>query len=927
MPELTDKHTKWYAMTPDAVAQQLQVDMTRGLSIAEAQKRMQQYGPNKLAGKKKEAGWQAFLRQYKDFMQILLLAAAIISWVFTREVNTTLLLVVLTILNAVLGLRQESKAEASLAALENMMKSITRVRRDGQAVEIDAEQLVPGDIVLMEAGNRVPADGRLFVAATLEIEEAALTGESVASLKNNETITKDEVPLGDRHNMAFMNTSVTRGRGEMIVTTTGMGTEMGNIADLLNKTEADKTPLQKQLDQLVITIAIIAGLTFLLMLALGWSRGEALDEIFIAGIALAVAAIPTGMPLVVTTLYSTGSRLLASQNAIVKRLPSVETLGSVSAICSDKTGTLTFNQMTAVEFTVPGQNRYRVTGEGYSTKGQLEWARNIPAGQPWQKGSPAYSTEGQVLTAGGTVMDLNPIMLPMALCADARLDGEALIGDPTEGALIVLAEKGGVSVDAAREMYPRVAEVPFDSDYKFMATFHNMADERGQSVVRCFVKGAPDVLIGRGGYFYMPGDEAMPITDKNRGIALKENERMARAGERVMVVARRDFDPQTFDSKSNLIELINDLTLIAMVGIVDPPRPEAKAAIAQCHQAGIQVRMITGDHAVTAAAIGAQLGITGKALTGAQFAATSDEELLKQLPEIGVVARVSPEDKIRLVQLLQRKQNIVAMTGDGVNDAPALKKADIGVAMGITGTEVSKDAAVMILTDDNFATIVKAVETGRAIYDNLSKYIRYQMATLMGFILSYLGAAIFIIAAGVPFTPLVVLAQNFLVQAPIAIALGLDRASPGLMNRKPRSLSQPVLSRSQWVRIAFMGLLLAAGTLFLEQRYEPEGLIVAYSVGWVAFSLFSFVIGLSCFSETESIFRREIGGDRRQVTLMGIALLLTVLLTEVDALQRIFALTSLNSDQWLTIIGFAIALLLIDEVVKVFLRQRTGETE
>jgi Ca2+-transporting ATPase len=890
---------KWYALAESEVAQKLGVDPARGLSAAEAQKRQQQYGPNALAGKAKEPGWQAFLRQYKDFMQILLVVAAAINQIFTGQLSTTIVLLGLTVFNAILGLNQESKAEASLAALEKMMKNIARVRRDGQAVEVDAAELVPGDVVLMEAGNRVPADGRLFVTANLEIEEAALTGESVASPKDNEVITKEEVPLGDRHNMAFMNTSVTRGRGEMIVTTTGMGTEMGHIADLLNKTEADKTPLQKQLDRLVIIIAALAGVTFLIMIFLGLRQGQTFDAVFLAGIALAISAIPTGMPAVVTTLYSMGTRTLAEHNAIVKRLPSVETLGSVSAICSDKTGTLTLNKMTAREFVVPGQNRYKVTGEGYSTQGQL-------------------------LHAGGASVNLDEIMLPMALCADARLDGEALIGDPTEGALIVLAEKGGISVDQAREMYPRVAEVPFDSDYKFMATFHNMSDARGKPVVRCFVKGAPDVLIARAGYFHVPGQEHVAVTDENRPLALAENERIAAEGERVMVVARRDFDPATFDPKANLIDLVQDLTLLAMVGIVDPPRPEAKAAIAQCHNAGIQVRMITGDHAVTAAAIGRELGITGKALTGAQFAAMSDEQLMQELPDIGVIARVAPEDKIRLVDLLQRQQNIVAMTGDGVNDAPALKKADIGVAMGITGTEVSKDAAVMILTDDNFATIVKAVEFGRAIYDNLSKYIRFQMGMLAAFIISYLGASIFGILGGVPFSPLVVLYINFLIQVPIAIALGFDKPLPGLMDRKPRPLSQPVLSRSQWARLIFTGLLIAVGTLYLEQRYESIDPALAVTIGFVVFSLFNIAFGLSARSETGTIFVRDTLNDRRQMQLYGLALLLTLLGTELGILQRILGTVSLTLDQWLLCAGAALLLLLVDEVIKYFMRRRRG---
>jgi Ca2+-transporting ATPase len=435
------------------------------------------------------------------------------------------------------------------------------------------------------------------------------------------------------------------------------------------------------------------------------------------------------------------------------------------------------------------------------------------------------------------------------------------------------------------------------------------------------------VLIGRGGSYWVPGGQSALITAENRQLALDENSRMAQAGERVMVVARRDFDPQTFDPKSNLIALVDDLTLLAMVGIVDPPRPEAKAAIAKCHTAGIQVRMITGDHAVTAAAIGHELGITGQALTGAQFAATSDDELLKQLPDIGVVARVAPEDKIRLVRLLQEQQNIVAMTGDGVNDAPALKKADIGVAMGITGTEVSKEAAVMILTDDNFATIVQAVEYGRSIYDNLSKYIRFQMTALVAFIVSYLGAAFFSIAGGVPFSPLVVLWINFFVQVPIAIALGFDKASPGLMERKPRPLSQPVLNRAQWIRSIFIGLLMAIGTLVLEAYYTPDGLPVAATVGFVVFSLFNIVMALSARDEYRSVFNRDILSDRRQLSLYGLALLMTLLPTVLDFLQRILGLTELDRTRWLVCIAFAIVLLLIIEVMKVFMRRTHSRPE
>jgi Ca2+-transporting ATPase len=893
-----ESQTRWYQLPPEEVATRLSVDPARGLSALEVDRRRQQYGSNVLAAKQPESPFQAFLRQYQDLMQIILVGAAIVNQIVTHEKGTTLVLIGLTIFNAVLGLRQEAKAEASLAALQKMLKDIARVRRDGVAVEIDAAELVPGDVVLFEAGNRVPADGRLIVAATLEIEEAALTGESAPVLKDMASIEGDDVGLGDRLCLAFMNTSVTRGRGEMIVTGTGMNTEIGSIATLLNQTEADKTPLQKQLDRLTQIIVGIAGLAFITMIILGVVHDQPFHELFLAGVALAISAIPTGLPAVVTTLYSMGTRVLAEHNAIVKRLPSVETLGSVSAICSDKTGTLTLNKMTAREMVVPGRNRYTITGEGYATTGELKHD-------------------------GGLEFDLDDAMLPMALCADARLDDAGdLIGDPTEGALIVLAAKGGIDLDAARQRYPRVAEVPFDSEYKFMATFHQMTDRSGKEVVRAFVKGAPDVLIERSSSFWSPDGEVRDVGEDHRAAALSENERMAGSGERVMVVARRDFDPAAFDAGANLIEEMHDLTIIAMVGIVDPPRAEAKAAIAKCHSAGIEVRMITGDHAVTAAAIGAELGITGRALTGAEFAALTDEELAAQLPDIGVVARVAPEDKIRLVHSLQEQANIVAMTGDGVNDAPALKKADIGVAMGITGTEVSKDAAVMILTDDNFATIVRAVEYGRELYDNLSKYIRFQMAALVGFIATFLGAAIFSIANGIPFSPLAVLWINFVVQVPIAIALGFDKPLPGLMDRKPRPLAQPVLNLPQWVRAVALGILISIATLWVRDAFEGwKGAAVATTMAVTVFSLMNVALGMCARSQTRTIFSRDIISDRRQLTLYGGTIIAIVLATSLNVLNKILDTTSLTGGQWLVCLGLAGGLIVVEEIIKFFLRR------
>ncbi len=896
--------TAWYRLTPSEVAKKLDVDPAKGLSAAEAQSRLSTYGPNQMAAAKKEPGWKAFLRQYQDLMQMVLLGAGVINQLVTHDLGTTIVLIGLTLVNAVMGLHQESKAEASLAALQGMMKTIARVRRDGQPVEIDATQLVPGDIVLVEAGNLVPADGRLFVAATVEIEEGALTGESVPVSKDVETIDMPDVALGDRACMAYMNTSVTRGRGEMIVTGTGMNTEIGHIGAMLDATTADKTPLQKKLDELTVVITGIAALALVVIVVVGAARDQSRHELFITGIALAVAAIPTGLPAVVTTLLSLGTRALAERNAIMKRLPAVETLGSTSAICSDKTGTLTLNKMTAREIVVPGQgNRFKVTGEG-------------------------YSTEGQILRPGGVSGDLDPFLLPMILCADATLDGEQLIGDPTEGALIVVAAKGGLDIDETRRTYPRIAEVPFDAAYKFMATFHNMTDREGRPVVRCFVKGAPDVLIARGSSYMTTDGGVFPVDDESRQRALVENDRLAAGGQRVMVVGQRDFDPASFNPNSNLIDLIEDLTLLSMVGIVDPPRAEARDAIAECKSAGIRVRMITGDHVTTAAAIGNELGIEGRAITGAQFAAMSDDELMKQIPEIGVIARVAPEDKLRLVSLLEQSGEVGAMTGDGVNDAPALKKAVIGVAMGITGTEVSKGAAVMILTDDNFSTIVKAVEYGRSLYDNLLKYLRFQMASLVAFIAVFLAATIFNIANGTPLDPLQILWLNFAIDIPLAVALGFDTPTPGLMSRLPRRLDAPVFTRMQWVRITMQGLIMTVGVLLLYTYVDDDkGVAIASTMLLTTLSLYHVILALCVRDEYGSIFNREAIPGNRQLRLLGISLLLTLLGTELGLLQRILSTVSLSLREWLACIVISLSLLVVEEAVKFILARRAPQPE
>jgi P-type Ca2+ transporter type 2C len=892
--------TVWRSVTPEEACAQLGADPGTGLEAAEVERRREQFGPNKLAEAKKEPGWHAFLRQYRDLMQLVLLGAAIVSMAALQEFSTGLVIIGLTVLNAILGLNQEGKAAESVAALQKMLVIRAHARRGGQRVDIPSEELVPGDIVSFEAGDKVPADGRLLVAATLEIEESALTGESVPVLKSVEPVPGDDVALGDRVDMAYMNSTVTRGRGEMVVTATGMSTEVGQISGMLSQVQQEKTPLTRQLDQLTVLLTIMAAAALALVIVIGLLRGESFDDLFLIGISLAVAAIPTGLPAVVTTVLSLGTQALAAKGAIVKRLRSVETLGSTSAICSDKTGTLTLNQMTVRQLVVVGR-RYSIEGEGYSTVGKI------------------------LRVAGETDTSLDPFLEPMALANDAAVHDGGIVGDPTEAALVVLAAKGGLDVDEMRREFPRVAEVPFDSDYKFMATFHEMEAD-GRKVIRCFVKGAPDVLLARSSQ--VRDAEGSTVTaESGRDRVLAENDRLAGEGLRVLAVASRDIDPAAFDPNDRLIDEVQGLTLLALVGIVDPPRKEARDAIARCKEAGIRARMITGDHATTAAAIAAQLGIEGRALTGAEFAALSDEELEDQVETIGVVARVAPEDKVRLVETLKRKGNVVAMTGDGVNDAPALKRADIGVAMGITGTEVTKEAGDMILTDDNFATILSAVEGGRGIYDNLMKYVRVQLVMLGGFILTFVGAGIFDVAHGSPLTPLQILWINFAVDVLLAIGLGFDAPVPGLMQRSPRDASAPIVHRALGIRLAVASVVMAGLALGIvawgEHRYS---LVVATTMGLTTLSLMHVVAALEAREPTGTIFGHYTFANRRFVQLIGAALALTFLVTALSPLQRIFDTVSLTSSQWGVCLLGPLVFLAITELGKLLDRRR-GHTQ
>jgi Ca2+-transporting ATPase len=897
-PPATPEQKQWFALEGSDVASELGVDVGSGLAPEEATKRLEQYGPNAFVAAETEPRWHAFVRQYRDPMQIVLLVAGVGSIWPLHELGTGLVLLVLTLFNAVLGLNQEGKAAAAVAALQKMMIVKAKVRRGSELIEVPAEQIVPGDIVDIEAGDVVPADGRLLRAATLEVDESALTGESMPVAKGIETVTETEAPLGDRTDMVYMNTNVTRGAGELVVTTTGMSTEVGHISGLLAQEGEQASPLTKQLNKLTGQILVISGTALVVSIALNMSRGHSFKSVFLAAIAFAIAAIPTGLPAVVTAILSMGTQTLAKANAIMKRLRSTETLGSTSAINSDKTGTLTLNQMTAVELAVPGR-RYTIEGNGYSTEGSIQ------------------------KTAGEPEVDLDQFMQPMILACDAVVKDGELIGDPTEGALVVLGEKGGLSATATREAYPRVAELPFDTAYKLMATFHNMKDESGRDIVRCFVKGAPDQLLARGTTTLSP-DTLSPIavTDELKQRYETENARLGEQGLRVLATARKDFDPASFDPNSDLLPQLDGLTLLSLVGIVDPPRPTAKDAIATAHSAGIQVRMITGDHAVTAAAIAKDLGIRGRAITGAEFGAMSDDELLQQVDGIGVIARVTPEHKVRLVDTLKRKGHIVAMTGDGVNDAPALKRADIGIAMGITGTEVSKEAAAMILTDDNFATIVKAVELGRGLYDNLTKYIRFQMGVLFGMVITFLGTAIFNIAGGVAFVPLQTLWVNFTTQVFQAIGLGYGEPGQGLMGRKPRDPEAQILPRPKLLWLAFVGLVMGGVTVGViawgDHAYDTR---FARTMGMTAFAIANLFYSFCERDELESVFSLDVLRDRKFLMFSGMSLVAILIAPQLQLLNRILDTVPLTLHQWLICIVSAFVVVAVSELRKLYLRR------
>ncbi|GLX35947.1 ATPase [Streptomyces roseochromogenus] len=889
----------WYTRAPEEVAAAFDVDPSVGLSGARAADLLAAHGPNALPEEKGIPAWLRFLRQYRSYMQIVLVAAAVVS-LLIQEWTTAVLLLVLTLLNAVIGLRQEGKAESAMNALQSMMKATARVRRDGTEAEIPAEQLVVGDVVLIAAGDQVAADGRIIRASALQIDESALTGESVPAAKDAGTLAGPLPAPGDQTNMAFMNTPVTHGSGVVVVTATGAGTELGKISGMLSATEKEVPPLTKELDTLTLWITAAAGLTMIVMFALGRQRDQAWDVLFVSAVSLAIAAIPEALPTVTQAILSVGSLNLAERNAIVKELPSVETLAFTSAINSDKTGTLTMNQMTAVEVVTP-TDRYTVSGTGYELAGKIHHA-------------------------AGSATDIEDAILPYLVASDAKLVDGRVVGDPTEGALLVLAHKAGLDIEGTREGLPRLATLPFDPGYKLMATFNAAVDDSGREVVRCFVKGAVPAMVERAATA-LAADGTRPWDAELAARAEAQTERMGAEGYRVMAGATRDLDPAAFDPEGDLLAYVTGLRMTSLVAMVDPPREEAKAAVAGAQAGHIRVRMVTGDDVTTGAAIARQLGIPGEAILGADFAAMSEEEQLARIDGIGVVGRVAPEHKVLLTDTLKKKGEVVAMTGDGVNDAPAIKAADIGIAMG-SGTDVAKNAGRMVLSDDNFATIVYAVEQGRRIYDNLTKYIRFVLLLLVTFVLTFLGATVFNIAAGEPFTPPQVLWIHFVVNASFGFALGFDRESPGLMLRRPRPRGESVLTRPVLVTVGLAGLAVTIVLLGLIRLggSSAEGAGTGQSVAFTAFALCLIVAAFECRSETESVLTPSTF-DSKQMNWVALAqFVLAVLVTQMDGFRRLLGTTEIDARQFGTALLAALALLLLWELGKLLARRATRGT-
>ncbi len=882
---------QWFTEPVAEVVHTLRTDLTTGLTDDEVTRRTAEFGPNVLPVAPRPTAWQIAAKQWLTPMNIMLTVVAAVSFLI-GQTETAVLVAFLVTLNVSMGARQELKARESVAALSSLQTPSARVLRQGSVIEISAEALVPGDIVMVEAGDLVPADGRIATSASLEVAESALTGESAPVAKDSEPLTDPDAALGDRSSVLFQNTSVTRGTATLIVTDTGSRTEMGKIAGMLNAVEPAPSPLQKEMGHLTIRLIWIAWIAVAIIVAIGLYRGGDFDSVVLLGVTTAIASIPSGLPTFLTAMLSYGAQRLAKAKAVVKNLNDVETLGAISAINSDKTGTLTMDMMTATKMFAFGQ-WFSIEGNGYEKSGAI------------------------LHGAGQQVPDFEALGYGLVLCSDATVgDDGSVVGDPTEAALVVLAAKMGVDAEISRREYPRMAEVPFDSAYKFMATFH-VAPVGAQERLLALVKGAPDVVLDSCAKAYL-GDEIVDV-DRIRDNVLNANGELAEQGLRVMSFAVREFPTESIgDVQSDPMSAVSDLTFVALVGIIDPLRPSAKQAVHIAREAGIDVRMITGDHAVTARAIATDLGLGPGVITGPEFQRLTDSELYERLPELHVFGRVAPEDKLRLVSVMQERGEIVSMTGDAVNDAAALKKADIGVAMG-SGSEVSKQSARMILTDNNFATLVHAIELGRDIYGKVTAQIRYVMAGLFGLIAIMLLGTILNLNNGAVLNPVQLLFVSFLIGLFPALGISTDSTEPGIMQARPRDPAHRIFtlrSGSIWV---LYGLVTGAACLAPYLWLGELGLPTVQSMTFVVLAISTIFLAISSRREYLPAWT---GPFVPYFLWMGIPAVLTVFAVESGFMNDILGTTPLTGDQWGASVLLAFALPAVMELVKAVQRRR-----
>lgn len=865
----------WYKKSKNEILQELDVDEKNGLSSTEALRRLEKYGKNKLETKKKKTLFKQFLSQLKDVMIYILIIAAIIS-AFLGEISDALIILLVIIINAVIGVIQESKAEKALDALKELSTPKALVKRDGSLKEILSEDIVPGDIVIIDAGRYIPGDLRLIDTANLKIEESAFTGESVPSEKDASFLPDKEVPIGDQNNMAFMSTLATYGRGVGVVVGTGMNTEIGKIAKMIEQEENDETPLQKKLSELGKILGFLAVGICILIFIISFFQGRDLLEMFLTSISLAVAAIPEGLPAIVAIVLALGVQRMVKKNAIIRKLPAVETLGSVSIICSDKTGTLTQNKMTVTTI---------------------------------------YANDSYIKESEFNLNDNESKLLVdcMVLCNDATYSEKSQTGDPTEIALLESPFKLNILKEKLEKEFKRIDEIPFDSDRKLMTTVNLVDDKKA----RVFTKGALDSILSICNKISING-KLLDFTKEYKAKVLENSNIMSDKALRVLAFAYKDI------SKENIVldSLEKDLVFIGMVGMIDPPRLEVKDSIKLCKSAGITPVMITGDHKNTAFAIANELGIAediSQAITGHEIDKFKEEEFNEKIINYRVFARVSPEHKVKIVKAFKSHGNIVSMTGDGVNDAPSLKAADIGVAMGITGTDVSKGASDMILTDDNFSTIVSAVEEGRKIYLNIKKSIVFLLSCNLGEILTLFTAIL--LNWNSPLQPIHILWVNLITDSFPALALGVDKTKEDVMNNPPRNPKESIFVKSDKIQLIINGVLIGGITLFafkLGERLYADSLIHAQTMAFVVLSVSQLFLSLSLRSNTKSAFSLGIFSNKYLVYSILLGIFLQVIIISISFIANIFKVTPLLLYDWIVVILVSLIPFAINEILKLF---------